>query len=80
MLAGVPVSSDSVAELAHIVRTTGDRKLADRLERPLRDVLPQSIRTHAPIQEPACLTPFSPSERLGPDPIKCGLSHVREGR
>jgi hypothetical protein len=37
MLAGVPVTADSVTELARIVRATGGRKLADRLERALRD-------------------------------------------
>jgi hypothetical protein len=36
MLAGVPVTADSVTELARIVRATGGRKLADRLERALR--------------------------------------------
>ena len=37
MLARVSVSADSVAELASIVRATGGDKLADRLERALRD-------------------------------------------
>jgi hypothetical protein len=37
MLAGVPVSAESVAELADIVPATGGDKLADRLERALRD-------------------------------------------
>ena len=37
MLAGVPVSAESVAELAGIVRAHGGDELADRLERALRD-------------------------------------------
>ena len=37
MLAGVSASFDSVAELARIVRATGRDKLADRLERAVRD-------------------------------------------
>ena len=37
MLAGVPVSADSVTELASIVRTAGADVLADRLERALAD-------------------------------------------
>jgi hypothetical protein len=37
MLAGVPVTADSVEELARIVRSVGAAELADRLERALRD-------------------------------------------
>ena len=37
MLAGVPVSADSVAELASIVRASGADELADRVDQALDD-------------------------------------------
>jgi hypothetical protein len=37
MLAGVPVTADSVTELASIVRVDGADELADRLERAIAD-------------------------------------------
>ena len=37
MLAGIPVTADSVAGLAAMVRAAGADQLADRLERALRD-------------------------------------------